>query len=398
MKRPAERLVLGHLLGATAVSLPWPALLAQVWAQTAGDTWVGLASAGRLLPYVVLSAYAGMLADRISRSLLLRISTVLRVAALLTCWAALLTDHLLVAVCCAVAAVAVITPAYPAAVALMPGLARERTPRLTELLVTAEMTAFVVGPAIGGLLLGLGTSSASALVAAVLALVSLPLLPARKTTSRPEPAVPGGLGRLRTVLGSPGVPAAMALVSMVNLSENAASVGLLALSNGPWRDGDRGYGWASAALGFGSLAAPALVRLLRIRAALLTTGAGYVIAGVAPGAVAGLAPLAATGAAATVVECIGTDVLQRSVPDHVRAFSLGIADAAMSLAAMAGAVLAPALVGLVGPMLTFVALGLVPVAVTVGLVYRGRRRGRLEPPVVLQQVSAQAEGPSDSRS
>ena len=61
---PAPRLLLGHALGATAVSLPWPLLLSEVFAATRDDLDVGLTGAARLLPYVLLSALAGALADR----------------------------------------------------------------------------------------------------------------------------------------------------------------------------------------------------------------------------------------------------------------------------------------------------------------------------------------------
>jgi hypothetical protein len=64
-----------------------------------------------------------------------------------------------------------------------------------------------------------------------------------------------------------------------------------------------------------------------------------------------------TGAAATVVECISTDVLQRAVPDHLRAFSLGLTDAAMVSAALLGALLVPLLISLTGPSMSFLILG-----------------------------------------
>ena len=58
-----------------------------------------------------------------------------------------------------------------------------------------------------------------------------------------------------------------------------------------------------------------------------------------------------------MVECLCTDVLQRSVPDRSRAFALGLADAIMVLAAMLGALVAPGLASLVGPVPLFVGLG-----------------------------------------
>jgi len=115
-------------------------------------------------------------------------------------------------------------------------------------------------------------------------------------------------------------------------------------------------------LGFGSLAAPLLLVLARSRACLLLTGGGLVATAVAPVASVAVAPLALVGAAGTVVECASTEVLQRSVPDHVRAFSLGLTDTAIVLAAMVGALVAPRLVSLLGPVAVFVGLAALLVA------------------------------------
>jgi hypothetical protein len=99
----------------------------------------------------------------------------------------------------------------------------------------------------------------------------------------------------------------------------------------------------------------------------VATGAGLAIAGFAPGVVVAAAPLAVAGGAATVVECISTDVLQRAVPDHLRAFSLGLTDAAMVSAALLGALLPPVLISLTGPSASFLILGAL-LFLTAGLV------------------------------
>jgi hypothetical protein len=244
--------------------------------------------------------------------------------------------------------------------------------RLTDLLVTAEVTAFVVGPAVGGLLLGLGEGLWTVLVSGVVALLAWPLLLGLDSGHTPVARVATDHTRLRTVLAAPGVPLAIAMVACTNFAESAASVGLLGLSHQAWGGGDRSFGIATAALGFGSLAAPLLGLLVRLRASLLLSGAGFAAAGLAPGVAVAAAPMAVAGAALTVVECACTDVLQRSVPDHVRAFSLGLADTAMVSAALLGALVAPALVTLVGPVALFVGLGLL---VAVLCLVRVRRVG-----------------------
>jgi len=92
-----------------------------------------------------------------------------------------------------------------------------------------------------------------------------------------------------------------------------------------------------------------------------------------PGVAAAVGPLAVAGAAGTVVECVSTEVLQRSVPDRVRAFSLGLADSVMVLAAMIGALIAPSPASLMGAPALFAATGLILIAVGVS-----RPRSRVE--------------------
>jgi MFS family permease len=361
--RAAPRLLGAQWLGATALSLPWPGLLAQVFARTGSDGWVGLAGAGRLLPYVALSALAGMLADRVDRSAVLRWSAGARTALLAGCALALVADHLAAAVVLAVLAVAAGTPAYPAAVAALPRLAPQRTERWTTWLVTAEVTSFVVGPAVGGVLLGAGLGRWSLPVAVVLGATSFGLLAGLGPAPVPGPFGEGRSGsgrrhRLRAVLAVPGVPGVIGLVALVNFVDSAAAVALLRLSADHWHAGDRGFGVATAALGLGSLAAPLLRRALALRGSLRVTGAGLLLTGVVPGAAAAVAPLALAGAGSTVVECVVTETLQRRVPDRFRAFSLGLTDSVMVAAAAVGALVGPGLVSLVGPVPTFGTLGL----------------------------------------
>src|SRR3954469_17278418 len=60
------------------MAMPWPRLLAAVFEATHRDGWVGLTGAGRMLPYVALSALAGLLGDRVDRTAVLRWSSGVR--------------------------------------------------------------------------------------------------------------------------------------------------------------------------------------------------------------------------------------------------------------------------------------------------------------------------------
>ena len=161
---------------------------------------------------------------------------------------------------------------------------------------------------------------------------------------------------MTVVLRTPGVPAAIAVVAVHNFVESIAVVGLLSLSHDYWLAGDRGFGIGTAAMGFGSLAAPLLAVVLRMRGSLLVSAGGLGLAGVVPGMAVAAGPLAVAGASGTVVECVSTEVLQRSLPDRIRGFALGLADAVMVAAAMLGALVAPWLARVLGPVALFVTL------------------------------------------
>ena len=304
------------------MSMPWPALLAAVWADTGSEMWLGLAGASRMLPYVVLSAAAGMLADRLPRLGVLRWSTAIRAALLTACGAAMVLDRTGLAVGLAVCTVAAGTPAYPAAVAAMPRLARHGAVRLTTMLVTAEVTAFVVGPALSGLIIGLGHAEWSIWAAAGLAVLGWPLLHGLGNAPAAAEAGRAVGGRLRAVLTSPGVPLAIAMVALVNFVEGGVSVALINLNAERWGGDERGFGIATAALGFGSLAAPVLIMVLRLRGSLLVTGGGFAAAGLAPTAAVAVGTAGRRGGGGDrggmCQHRRAATVGSRSVPEHSR--------------------------------------------------------------------------------
>jgi hypothetical protein len=77
--------------------------------------------------------------------------------------------------------------------------------------------------------------------------------------------------------------------------------------------------------------------------------AGLLAAQLSPTLAVAVLPLALVGMAGTQVECAATGTIQRTVPDRVRAFALGVTDTAMVTAAMLAAVATPWLADLLGP-------------------------------------------------
>ncbi len=371
-----------------ALSLPWPLLLVLAWDRYGdgphGPLAVGLTAAARMLPYVLLSWLVGSLGDRIRRDRLLAATLGLRLAFLCLLAVALLYQALVLAVVAASLAVACGTPAYPAVAASIPGLAGTAKRRATEALVTIEVAAWVVGPALGGLLLMPATRPFIAPIAVALTLLALVVawrvpLPGPNTDRRTREAVSG---MIRVVLSAPKVLVALAVGGLLNIVASATAVALLPLSHEVWHQGDAGFGVATAWFGFGALAAPLLWWVhgsarSRQRWGLVVLGVTVGCAALSPLPMLTLPVLGLAGAVAVLAESAVTESLQDGVADEHRSGALGLGDAVMVSCAMAGSLVAPLLASAIGARSALVLLGstcLVAVLPAVGRVRHHRSR------------------------
>jgi MFS family permease len=369
--------LVAHGLSAIALGLPWPALLVAVWEHGHSEMWLGVTGAARMAPYVVLSWLAGRVADRVSRGRLVRVSLVTRVMGLVATAALLDGGHLAAAVACACLTVALGTPAYPAIAAAMPRLAGQANDQATSLLVTCEVGAFVVGPAVGGLLLGWGSAALGCWAAAALTAMSLVAIrgvawaqPARRSTTVQQRALghdervemfsqPTAPGDGRVAVWSllrrrPAALTAVAGVAAVNAIDSAVAIALLPLAEQAWHANKSQFGLATAAVGVGALAAPLMQRAWGLgvdawRRSALALCVPLVAVAVVSGLWWAIVPLTLLGTASVHLEAVATSVIQRAVPDEVRSSVLGLADSVMVAAAAGAALVAPFAVGMVGP-------------------------------------------------
>ncbi len=353
-----SRVLVSHGLAAVGMSVPWPLLLVLVWEHTHDELLLGLAGAARMLPYVLLSWAAGRLGDASSRSRVVGATLVARIAALAVAGIAVAAGHLTLAVVACALAVAVATPAFPALGAALPELVgraglRSSGPRITELLVTIEVASFVVGPALGGLLL-LPPTRPYVLPVAI-ALVALALV-AMLRIDLPAPATAELDARVAVLpaVRRAGVGPALVVMSLVNFVVALVALALVPMAEELWSGSSATYGVATSVLGFGALAGPLLGvlgagHLARVRTGLAAMGVALVTVAPTPGLVWALIPLAVIGAVAVHIESAATSILQERLPDAVRASVLGLADTAMVAAALVGSLVGPALVGAAGP-------------------------------------------------
>lgn len=343
---PVRRAIVSHALAALSMSLPWPLLILLVWESTGDDVAVGLTGAARMLPYVALSWYVGRLADRHQRDRVVRLTLAARVVLLAIAAGALAADLVPAAVVATTLAVASATPAFPALAAAMPHAAGADTRRATDLLVTVEVASFVVGPAIGGVMLQPGLRSWVAPLSAALAAAALALFAGiRLPRPAAEEGEEAGTGIGSVLLDSAAVRGAIGIVMVINAVLAGAGFALLALSDQMWRDGGAGYGLATGALGFGALAAPLMrggnTQQARARIGLLVLGVGLMLVVPTPGVWWAVAPLLLAGAANVYAEGAATAIMQDNTPDDLRAGILGVADTAMISAALVASLVTP---------------------------------------------------------
>ncbi len=391
------RLLAGYACGSLATGLPWPLLLVLVWEQY-GDgpygAWaVGLVGAARMVPYVLLSWAVGSLGDHLRRDRLVRATMALRLVFLVGAAVALASDRVGLAVVAAALAVAVGTPTYPAIAASLPRLAGAQRARATELLVTIEVSSWVVGPALGGLLLTQSLQPWTLVVAVALAASGLLFVSGISIPGPLDRAPDAVAGMLREVLRCPPALGALGLAGLLNLVLTITGVLLLPLSHDTWGRGDAGFGLATACLGFGALGAPALARLVTATCTrgLVTLAGAVLVVAATPVPWVALPVLALAGATGVVIESLLTGTIQDAVPDRYRAGALGLADTIMVGACLVGSLVAPALAGLWGArpaLLLVAAASLLPLLVAT--VAGGHRRTVAVAPVgvLLQETVA----------
>jgi len=384
-----RRLLVSHGLASLSMSLPWPLLLALAWEQTHDPTWLGVAAAARMLPYVACSWWVGRLADRYPRAGLVRVTLWARLVLLAGTGLAVSAGWTAAAVALAALVVAVATPAFPAQAAALPTVAGDHARRATQVLVTLEVSSFVVGPAVGGLFLGVPVViTVGAVVGTAAALVCFSGLDLG-TASGAVAAGPAP-SPYRALVERRGLAPTIAMMAGLNFVLAGASLALLPLADTAW-SGTWGsataYGLATAVLGFGALAGPVLARLgrddaSRTRAGLGLGAASLGVVALAPTVDQALLPLLVVGAAAVHAESAATSLIQDRAPDGVRAGILGVADAAMIGMALVGSLVAPALLDLLGGPALLLSLALA-LAASIGLVPRRRpshRAGRASEP------------------
>jgi MFS family permease len=345
-------------------------VLVLVHQRTSSLSWMAVTAAARLVPYLLFSPVAGVLADRVDRSRLLRAAHAVRAAGVLTLAAAAAAGApagLLVGLSFVVTACG--TPCFPAALAGLRDLVdASELDRATGAVSTLETAAFLAGPAVGGVLVAMTSPSTALLINALVLVVALGLVPSglggddgNRSGWRSARVLGDLVAGSRLVAARAPVRHCLVAAVVVNVIGGMVSVLVVPMATTQLGTGAGGVGLLTAAFGGGGIVGAGLATLRAGWSPVLTIAlAGVPLAVAAPaGRTALVLPLlAVAGAAATLVEVRMIMRIQHVTPDLSVARVFGLFDAAAVAAVALGAALAPVAVALVGLPATLVLTGL----------------------------------------
>jgi MFS family permease len=429
--RPLIRLLFGEFVSGIGDWLYIVAIFVVIYRESGDAALVGAFGAVRLLPYVLLSVPAGIVADRFDRRLVLLVSDLYRGALMVVMAILVATGGPTVLI----AALAILAASgssffYPAMGAYLPALAKDERQLgpANSAWASIQNISYILGPAIGGLILAFGSVTLAfvlnALTFVFIAVIlwSLPPSRAGERAATPEPvgeapdaatppaksSLAGGTATASVETAPVEAPPADATVPAQRPRVQVrplAGLGLVQLMAGflgggfqvitvvlaidVLKAGEEANGYLNAAIGIGGLAgaigAGALVLRRSLRGPLLVgaivTGLGTIALGAVSSLPLALVAIAVSAAGALIIDVVAVTIFQRLVPDELRGRGIGILMTVGTLTAAAGAFLLPVLLTAFGPFRSLGGVGVAAIVLTiVGLVMIGRAGDRAPTP------------------
>jgi MFS family permease len=365
-RRDLRRLFGGLVISATGTWAYNVALLAFVFERTHSLAWVGAADLARLLPQLLLSVYGGVLAERSERIRLMVASDLLSGFWQVGIAIVAATDGPPALALVFAALTAASTVVYqPATAAAIPSLVDEEDLAAANALnSTIDELVVIAGPAVGAVLLLLGSPAlVFAINAATFGLSAL-IVSRISVRSRPVDVTEGGTAGLwhqmtvgvqtiTSLAAARTLVAYSVLVSFVYGTDTVLFVGVSAHHLGT---GAEGFGYLLAGLGAGGLlAAGAVDRLAssrRLGVVILIGALGYslptALLTVIHAPALAFAVQVLRGASTLVVDVLAVTALQRAVPSDQLARVFGVFFAFVLGAIALGTVVTPAVVSAFG--------------------------------------------------
>jgi MFS family permease len=397
------------------LELAWTASIVGHWAylvavsvyayDVGGEAAVGLIFLLRMVPAALLAPFAGLLADRYRRELVLLGSLFARLVLIGAAAVCVFLDVApAVVYALAVAAAIATTPFRSAQAAMTPSLAR--SPReltaANAVASTVESLAAFVGPALAGLLLGVTSIGTVFLVNVGLVAVSAAYVfrldaprSRRAHAAEASTIASEALTGFRTVAQDPSLRVLIGLFTAQTFVAGAVQVYIVVMALDVLDLGDAGVGYLNSAVGIGALVGGVLAFSLTgarrlgpaFVAGVFLWGAPLVLLGIWPEVGLALILLALIGVGNSFVDVAAFTLVQRAVPDQVLARVFGVIQMLWLASVGIGAVVAPALIDWLGLEGALISTG----AALVGLVLV------LWPKVARIDASAVAPGPDELR-
>jgi predicted MFS family arabinose efflux permease len=379
----------GHLMCVVALSV-------YVFQRTGSPDWVSAVVIARGTPVALFSALAGSMADRWEHRRLLLVCTNLNAGVLVALTLVMAWSAPTWTVIPLVAAGSLFaTPLTPAVMAYLPAVVPEddlvaaNTAR-----EAARKLAQIVGPAGAGLLIATGSPGRAVMASAGAMLLSALCVAALRTASRAHIAdsedtartgsrgtgLRGGVTALR---GRPGAVLLLGLFGVHYFVLGFEHVLYTVAADRVLGLGADGLGYLFAAIGLGGVTIATFTgRLANTRtvgtmltASIVAVGVAFTLIGWAEQPVIALALLSVVGAGGVVFHVLAITTLQRVLARGVLGRVAGLRSTVTYGALLAGSVLAPVGVALLGLRGTFLACGLLLVASAVASRSRLRTLG-----------------------
>jgi MFS family permease len=412
--RPLTKLFIGEFVSGIGDWLYIVAIFVVIYRETHDAAAVGLFGAVRMVPYVLLSIPAGLAADRFDRRLVLLVSDLVRGSVMVVLfWLIQAHGPVWLIVAFAMVAAGGSTFFYPAVGAYIPSLAADERQLGPANSAWASLgnVSFIIGPAIGGLLIAAGGLEVAFLLNAVSFLViaavlwTLPPSIAKREGQRPVDREQPEVARAGNADGTSEASQAgeatdatdaspaprkgradldlrplsgLALIQIiVGFLDGGIQALTIILAVTVLGAGEEANGFLNAAIGVGGLAGAIASGVLVLRrrlggplvvGAALTGGAVAILGGVPTLAVA-LVAIGVCAAGSIILDVILTTIFQRLVPDELRGRALGLLMTMNTLSGAAGALALPIIVVTFGAAAGLGGAGAATVAVSlVGLV------------------------------
>lgn len=399
--RPLTKLLAGEFISGIGDWLYIVAIFVVIYRETNDAAIVGLFGAVRLLPYIVLSVPAGIVADRFDRRLVLLTSDLVRGSVMIVMTIIVATNGpILAVVLLAMVAASGSAFFYPAMGAYLPSLAADERQLGPANSAWASLgnVSFILGPAIGGILIAAGDitlafilNAVSFILIAVILWTLPPSIPgaAKAAGSVDEVPDPGSPSDPRDAAAdqdavpapapaTPGLPrrpfSGILLVQVIGgFLGGGIQSATIVLAVTILNAGEEANGFLNAAIGIGGLIGAVLSGVLVLRrqlsgplvAGAALTAAGAALLGGVPVLAVALLAIGIWSAGSIVIDVITETTFQRVIPDQLRGRAFGLMMTIGTVAGAAGAFVLPVLLVTVGPFATFGLSGLVILAGTI---------------------------------